>query len=896
MRTGTRSQISNLKLTTVAVCLTLASPLAVRAAPPSEESLGRAALAEEFASAGIKAVTRQEGAPAPAMIRQSTAMLRAACNECSFEPRFPRLLVEACDQLKDQDGEIEALTWYRAIQLPRIQNDQFAQVRLIDLYTAKSESLDKKLEYLKSLLGAAQLPDPVKSHVAWVCSNLMTQKFDTQGSQAMLAQSLQLNPLNPEALQSQYVAAQASGSLQRQAAALVALLTSNPAQPAVMGTLADDLASVGLPDQAVTWYKRSFIYSQQLGMGLDPGRYLNYSSALFMMDQGGVAQEAASMLLASQPSNIGAATIGLLAARQAVKPPAGGGAPADPEVLQRARETAVAALTAQLGTLNALLHGVSGPASTQAATTQPVNVISDIVENAPKVRDIKNRPDLTKEVFSFCTGYAAALSDLIFYYTYFDPQPDNANKLLDSLRLLRPADDAELTRLEGFAFLADGKRDEAKVKFSAVADHDPLAKMGLLLMDPAGPDTSAAASKLVTDHPAGLLGAILLDGLRDRGGKPVSTPDSDAVAKEAAAFPIKLLDFLDRSHTPEFYNLVAEPYLHISVDYDEPALVDVTIKNVGDFDLSIGPDAAIRPDLWFDVATQGGNNPFFSGVAYDHIAGPLVLKAHHLDQAGTDQVVRVDTGPLNVFLASRPTIAVSMLFSVFTNPIGEQAGVVPGPGGYRKQFNSPMERRASPVGTTREVQALIDPAMNGRIDQKIRTLELLTNYVFVLQGRVAQLQNQLAAPAAPATPDQPAANAGVGGLAPPSAMAPQAPPNANDARASIQNMQALINSFTSTIRSTLRDPSPIVRYWAETTLAQLATPEERRLSASTMIQGKDWEERMLGLMLANDLPKDQGRAIAQGLTGDSVRQVKDFAKATVEVADLPPATRPTTAP
>jgi tetratricopeptide (TPR) repeat protein len=901
MRTGNsefsnfKSQISNLKLAAIAACLTLTLPIRAHAAPPSEAQLGQQALAEEFASAAVKAVNRDQIKPTPPMVRQSASLLRAACDECNFEPRFPRLLSEACVQLNDVDGAIDALVRYRRIQEPAVQNDQFAQVQLIDLATSKQQSLEDKLDYLKPLLKVAALPDPVRSHIAWKCADLYAQKFDKASAQAMLTQALQLNPISPEALQSQEAAARATGIPQKEAAALVALLKSNPAQPLVMGSLADELASVGQPDAAVIWYKRSFQYSQELGVGLDPGRYLNYAAALYSMDQPRNADEAAGMLLAGQPSNIGAATIGLLAARVAVKPPVGGPAPADASVLQLARDKTLAALTAQMGTLHGMLHGVNGAVATQASTTQPADLIGDITTDTPQVRDLQNRASAGDKELKFAAGYTAALADLTFYYAYFDPQPANANKLLDCLRTLKPAGDLELTRLEGFTFLADGKQDEAKVKFSAVAAHDPLSRMGLILMEPAGDATSADAAKLVTDHPAGVLGAILLDALRDKGGKPLPTSDSSAVAAEAAAFPVRMLDLLDRSHTPEFYSLVAQP-VHVAVGYDEPALVRVTIKNTGDYDLSLGADAAIRSDLWFDVLAQAGSNPFFPGVAFDHIAGPLVLKAHHVADPGSDQIIRVDTGPLVPFLTDRPTLAVSMLFSVLTNPIGQQSGVAPGPGGYRKQFSAPIERKASPIASPKLVQDLLNPVANGRIDQKIHSIELLTDYVLVLQGRIAGLQKQQSPAAEAAGGDQPAGNTGAGALPPPPGdAAASAGPDLKARQQEIQDMQGVIGVFSGTIRAALRDPSPIVRYWAQAKLALLTSPALRKETAAVMLQGKDWEQRMLGLMVANDLPPATGKSLAQSLANDPVSYVKDFAAATIELANTPPP-KPTTAP
>jgi hypothetical protein len=208
-----------------------------------------------------------------------------------------------------------------------------------------------------------------------------------------------------------------------------------------------------------------------------------------------------------------------------------------------------------------------------------------------------------------------------------------------------------------------------------------------------------------------------------------------------------------------------------------------------------------------------------------------------------------------------------------------------------------MERRAAPISTSRQVQALLDPIANGRMDQKIHSIALLTDYVLVLRNQIAQTQAKLSAPGATPAPNPAGDNVGAGGLPPPASAAPaNVPLDPKQAKESIQNMQALASTFTSTIRTGLRDNSAIVRYWAETSLAQLSDPQSRKTAAAAMVQGQDWEERVLGLMLANDLPNADGKAIAQTLTADRVSYVKDFANATLDVANLPPSTRPATAP
>jgi hypothetical protein len=252
------------------------------------------------------------------------------------------------------------------------------------------------------------------------------------------------------------------------------------------------------------------------------------------------------------------------------------------------------------------------------------------------------------------------------------------------------------------------------------------------------------------------------------------------------------------------------------------------------------------------------------------------------------------------FLADQPTIAVSMIYSVFTNPVGQQSGVGPGPGGYRKQFTTEMERRSSPINNAPAVQNLINPAANGREDERIRTLELLANYVNVLRSKITRAQGQLSgAPADnPAPPANTAAGDGAGAMPAPTVVgpAPAAPPDPKQLAASIQYMRGLSNTFTAAIRDRLRDPKAIVRYWAEAKLGELADASARDKTAASMIRGTDWQERELGLILANALPREQATGLAQLLKADPEPCVKELAAATIELADLPAAKGATSAP
>ena len=304
---------------------------------------------------------RQAGVPgatdskevAHAKIRLSVALLKAACVEYNVEPRYPRLLAEACYQSGDRDGEIDALTRYRRIQLPEVQHDEFAQVRFIDLNTAALQDDAVKINYLQQLVGISAVSENVRSHIAFELSKLLADKFDKQGAQDMIAKAIELNPLNGDALQARYSQIQATGTPADRVAALVALLKCNPARPDYLGALADALASVGQMDAAAEWYKRGFDVATQIGERWDGGRYLDYAASLEITGQPRKAAEATAMVLNDNPANARAAILQLLIARQMVNAPIAGSQAADQQALTKAKQAALAAITAQLGSMHA---------------------------------------------------------------------------------------------------------------------------------------------------------------------------------------------------------------------------------------------------------------------------------------------------------------------------------------------------------------------------------------------------------------------------------------------------------------------------------------------------------------------------------------------------------------
>src|SRR5207237_7252038 len=53
-----------------------------------------------------------------------------------------------------------------------------------------------------------------------------------------------------------------------------------------------------------------------------------------------------------------------------------------------------------------------------------------------------------------------------------------------------------------------------------------------------------------------------------------------------------------------FYSLRIEP-VRSALQVGDPVLLRVTITNISDYDLTMGPEGVIHPDLWFDAQLKG---------------------------------------------------------------------------------------------------------------------------------------------------------------------------------------------------------------------------------------------------------------------------------------------------
>jgi hypothetical protein len=399
------------------------------------------------------------------------------------------------------------------------------------------------------------------------------------------------------------------------------------------------------------------------------------------------------------------------------------------------------------------------------------------------------------------------------------------------------------------------------VKLSAIADSDPLARLGMIRIESAElpPDqTRAAAEKLLNENASGVVGAIIIEALRAKSlvGLMPQGPDAAAVRAEVEKFPKDWLDMLDFNSVKKLYALRAEP-VKVAHSFGEPVLVKVSITNTSPYDMTLGANGAIRPDLWFDCQIKGIAPQNFPGVAFERLGQRVLLKPKDT----ITQTARVDQGGLAAFMRSNPQIGLSLYFSVLTNPITlPQSGIAPGPGGYRAQFTGGgagvVQRTPAPLND-QTLQAAFTQLLSGTGDSRVRNLDMLGTYVKLMRAQ-AGAQAQLAGKA---------------------------------------------TEIADVIRKSTGDSVPAVRAQATYMTAALADQPVRDGIIKQMLADSAPILRVVGLAVLQDsATPEQRKEMAKPLaTGDPDPIVKALAQSVIEVADLPPpqtqpTTEPTTAP
>jgi tetratricopeptide (TPR) repeat protein len=775
----------------------------VRAAPPPTAA---SELADRLERMSYYAVQNYQ--PIPPVLHEAATMLEAAHRLNPTEPRYLRLLYQARLQAKDADGAVAALNAYLQL-LPR---DEFAQVKLINLYVSRMQTADAILSYLHGVVTKIQLPAPVRAHAAVLCAQTLLEHAQKAEALKMLDTALQIDPLNNSALKSKFRLTQDDGP-SRRIGLLLAILRSNPLDPDAATQMANDLAALGLPEESAIWYSQAASLYGIVGESRSSDLGKGAATELYLCNHAADAAVVLDTYLKSVPTDADGWTIRLAIARDLGS---------DPAAFDGLCRQAITGVTDRLQEVRSALHAPN-------ATTQP----SAPGDAAPPTPDLSGDMALLVKANNqkITDEYISAAGDLAWLRLYYlrDAGPQT-QQILDALAKMLPADDVELTRLQGWSYFIQSKWPEARQKLSAVADRDPFAAMGMVALDEQAGDKKSAdalARTVMATHPSGSPAAVLYSEFRARGAKVMPSSQADVVRAELKAFPGDWLGIITQPQG--YYTVTAAPVASES-GLGEPILGRVTFLNTGNYDISMGEEGVLHPDLIFNAGTRGLIEQQMPGAIFDQMWQRLVLPK---GQSCT-QVFRLDRGPVEDLLDKHPEVPIDLAFSVMTNPVQTKQGVTLGGAGYESRFTSMPQRTATPIITDADRQALYARIVEGPPTQRLSTIEAVATLSLGLRGSAS------------------GDNAG--------------------------QTLAVAKDMLDHARQGLADSDHAVRAWTGYLFVLAASPEQQQSAVQSLTTSDDWYARLLGLAAAQRLP-DHGAVAASVMAGDPDPTVKEYAKA-----------------
>jgi tetratricopeptide (TPR) repeat protein len=800
---------------------------------------GSIALAERFATTAHQ-IFRQEHIPAKAL-ELSADLYRAAMKLNPKEPRFPRALADVLLELDDAPGAMDALRDYLNLDN---YNDQTAQVQLIDLYLSSDamQSLDDRLNYLRYLLKKQTISAPVKSEIALRAARLFMDRGQNDQAIKFLDSARYLNPMNLQALRIRYIMTQDTALPVDRVQQLLGILQVNPADPVVASRLAEQLAQLGLVDPAIVWYAlANELYTVTKTLP-DPAFVLGASSQLLIGKHSNDAKTLAAKYNASLSDDADGwfVSLSVLKFQLGIFP---GNQDMQAENAALIRKAAIAVANR--------LQSIRKLSGDLTATTRPVDSPDDTV--LPDLSDdyIRLKAPQARELLA---PYEATLSSLAWLDLYYRHDAADAAPLIDALARLVPDNDVTLQRLRAWQRYVGGDAKGALPKLKALANLDPLAQLGVILIELNDPLTKGQAilqaQRLIDEHPSGVIGAVLWAEFARLHVKIDPSPAAATVATMVSAVPQSFLALLRAPKT--FYDVQVAP-LKPTFEFGEPVLVRVTLQNLSGVDLAIGDDCAIHPELWFDARLTGMLNQGFYGVAIGRLDQRLVLAPG--DSVST--VLRIDQDALHPVFTGRPQFDLMVNLSLVLNPTQVNQAVQfrapqaqPGIGGYA-QLAQTFARESIPIGTPDQRAVFYQRLDADDGGEKIRAMDVIVTYIGILSGM-------------------------------------------ND-----PHSKPVLDEFISKINLADTGPNPSVQAYQKYLLTTMAQGDDQANSLAAMVADEHWQSRLLALILAGDMG-GKGIALADQLSQDKDPIVSSYAKAIFQslqaAATQPSAPEPPPAP
>ncbi|MGD0461514.1 MAG: hypothetical protein ABSB74_03395 [Tepidisphaeraceae bacterium] len=805
------------------------------AAPAPTDPDGSVALAEHLATFAHQ-ILRQEKMPAKAL-NLSAALYEAAIRLSPKESRFPRALADIYLELNDTNGAVTALKDYLNLE----PADQSAMVQQLDVYlrSPQMQSLDQRLRYLRTLLQVQQIPAPVRSEIALRCARIYIQRSQTPQALKMLDSARSLNPMNLDALRMRYVMTQADALPVDRVQQLLGIMQANPADPTVASRLAEQLAQMGLVDQAITWYGLANRLYSSSSAHPDPAFVLGATSELLLGNHPDEAANLATKYIEALPDDADGWFVWLSIAKFQLD--------LDPTDDTTKAQYAATVRKASIAIANRL-QKIRHLAGDTSATTRPLD--SDTPTQLPS---LAGDPELIKSPGKgqLLNPYIESLSSLAWLDLYYARDAASADPIIAALADFLPPDNTKLRTLQAWRQFVGGDTAGALPKFRALAKDDPLSAMGALIAESSNPAKKdllpIEAAKLINDHPSGVIGAVLWAEFSRFHITIDPSPSSGAIATLVANVPNEFLQLI--SQPKGFYQVQITP-VKSTYKFGEPILVRVSLQNVSDVDLAIGDECAVHPDLWFDAHMRGMQATGITGAAIGRLDQRLVLAPNDI----VSTVVRIDQDSLFSSFNDNPNLDLLVNLTLVLNPThieqrgpGQPGTASPGICGYSVQSTDLIARAPVPIETDdQRLQLLlsIDAADGG---EKIRLMQILYVYVGILR----------------------------------SSQSPQALPVAK--------------GFIAKLRRVETNGSASVLAWQRLLIAMLASGDDQVNALSAMAADSYWQTRLLALEGARQLMGTKAIGLADQLSSDKDPAVRAYAVALSQSLQQTAATQPSDA-
>ncbi|MEX0884922.1 MAG: hypothetical protein WD009_00650 [Phycisphaeraceae bacterium] len=664
--------ISPLPALAAAFALTAAG-LGAAPAPPSTPGPAERMLADQFA-----VLTRQVlEAPietVPSQLEQARILLDEALALRPDDPELWHLRVELAEALEDDNARIAALRQYTRLA----PHDDVAATRLLTAPAHLLDTVDQRLDHLVEVLHsdeAREQGDVVRSRIASQAAALAFELGNTARFAELLRQAVRLDHHNVDAARLLLERAQQREAGVRQiGSAAIHLIRAAPGDTLARLTLIEALLRDGDYETAATQFR---VTQDLAGRPLSHRAYLNWLVAL-----AGDGQDEAL-----------ARTLDQLAGPQAQGASDGAGAGGSPFI------EAEVPLDFELVRL---------------ATTQQQDVL------AQRVDRMVDRYDELADDLTPSERDAAGL-DLASVASLFGHALDRIPAWVEEA----DASSDRVQRVLGWAAVHAGDPAAAREHLGPMAEHDPLAALGLAELESG--EARLAALEAVFRRDANRLAGMMAARRLREAGAPV-TPGETALTLRRAMRG-------DSRHLWEPAFRTA-PWLVLRVRVEpprsqhlDPIQVRVEMRNAARFPIALEPEAGVPTRAVLLVAPSTGGQSLPS-------PGPLVVDMRRRLVLEPNQRVtvnaRLDRSAFGALAANNPQLGITYgvrgLLGARQTPGG---GLAPGPIGYQ-DTHRPLNIESTRITDDEQLDAQLARLESDDLHERLRAAAVLMRLADVL--------------------------------------------------------------------------------------------------------------------------------------------------------------------